>query len=106
MADGPVRAHPDGSVVRVRAVPGASRAAVVGLHGEELRIRVCSPPIDGRANEELCAVLADALGLRAREVHIVAGHSGRSKHIAVPLSPAIVLARLAPWIGLSGVPER
>ncbi len=57
----------------VRAVPGASRANVVGLHGEELRIRVCSPPVDGRANEEVCEVLADALGLRTREVTVVAG---------------------------------
>ncbi|MFM2078865.1 MAG: hypothetical protein RJA49_2755 [Actinomycetota bacterium] len=106
MTDGPVRPHPDGSVVRVRAVPGASRAAVVGLHGDELRIRVCSPPIDGRANEELCAVLADALGLRAREVHVVAGHSARSKQLRVALDPSVVRARLAPWIGISGVPER
>ena len=106
MTDGPVRAHADGSVVRVRAVPGASRAAVVGLHGEELRIRVCSPPVDGRANEELCAVLADALDVRARDVRVVAGHTARSKQLLVALDSSVVRARLAPWIGISGVPER
>ncbi len=57
-----MRAHSQGATVAVRAVPGASRAKVVGLHGDELRIRVCSPPVDGRANVELCTVLADALG--------------------------------------------
>ena len=42
-------AHADGALVAVRAVPGASRAKVDGLHGDEVRIRVCSPPVDGRA---------------------------------------------------------
>lgn len=106
MTAGPVRPHPDGAVVAVRAVPGASRASIVGLHGGELRVRVCSPPVDGRANGELCAVLADALGLRVREVHVVAGHAARSKQLAVGLPPETVVARLATWIGNSGVPER
>lgn len=103
---GPVRHHADGAVVAVRAVPGASRAAVVGLHGDELRIRVCSPPVDGRANDELRSVLADALGLRTRDVEVVAGHSARSKQLLVQLDAAETARRLEPWIGRSGPPER
>lgn len=103
---GPVRHHAEGAVVAVRAVPGASRAAVVGLHGDELRIRVCSPPVDGRANDELCAVLADALGLRGREVRVLAGHTARSKQLLVALDPDETTRRLGPWIGRSGPPER
>ncbi|MEN9643955.1 MAG: hypothetical protein RL238_624 [Actinomycetota bacterium] len=103
---GPVRHHAEGAVVAVRAVPGASRAALIGLHGAELRIRVCSPPVDGRANDELCAVLADALGLRAREVRVVAGHTARSKQLLVALDEAETTRRLEPWIGRSGPPER
>jgi hypothetical protein len=106
MADGPVRPHPAGAVVAVRAVPGASRAAVMGMRGDELRIRVCSPPVDGRANDELRSVLADALSLRPRDVELVSGHTARSKLLSVPLTPADTLARLAPWIGISEVPER
>jgi len=96
---GPVRSHREGSVVAVRAVPGASRAALVGLHGEELRIRVCSPPVDGRANEELCEVLAAALGLRRRDVTVVSGHASRSKQLLVTLDETQTTRRLAPWIG-------
>jgi uncharacterized protein (TIGR00251 family) len=105
MAD-PVRPHPDGTVVAVRAVPGASAAKVMGLHGDELRVRVCSPPIDGRANDELCEVLAAALGLRARDVTVVAGHSSRSKLLLVAAPQADVWAALSPWIGRSEAPER
>jgi len=94
-----VREHPDGAVVAVRAVPGASVAGVLGRHGDELRIRVCSPPVDGRANDEICAVLAKALGLRARSVTLVAGHASRSKQLLVDMPCADVAHRLAPWIG-------
>jgi len=101
-----VREHGAGAVVAVRAVPGASRAEVVGRHGDELRIRVCSPPVDGRANDEVCRVLADALGLRAREVTLLSGHAARSKQVAVALDAAEVRRRLAPWIGPIGAAER
>lgn len=103
---GPVRHHADGAVVAVRAVPGASRAAVVGLHGDELRIRVCSPPVDGRANDELCVVLADTLGLKARDVRVVAGHTARSKQLLVVLDAEETTRRLERWIGRSEPAER
>lgn len=83
----------------MRAQPGASRAVVVGLHGDAVKVKVCSPPVDGRANDELVALLAAALGLREREVAVVAGHSARSKQVLVGLPPDEVLRRLAPWIG-------
>lgn len=89
----------------VRAVPGASRAKVVGLHGDELRIRVCSPPVDGRANVELCTVLADTLGVRTREVTVVAGHTARSKQLLVALPPDEVRRRLEPVISGSGASD-
>jgi uncharacterized protein (TIGR00251 family) len=103
---GPLRAHPDGAVLAVRAVPGASRSAIVGMHGEELKVRVCSPPIDGRANEEICEVVAAALDLRAREVQVVQGHSSRSKLLLVSLAVDDAERRLAGWIGRSDRPER
>jgi uncharacterized protein (TIGR00251 family) len=106
LSAGPVRAHPDGAVVAVRAVPGASRSAIVGLHGEELKVRVCSPPVDGRANDEVCSVLAEALGLRNREVQLVQGHSARSKVLLVALGAEEAERRLQGWIGRSEAPER
>ena len=103
---GPVRAHPEGSVVAVRAVPGASRSAIAGMHGDEMKVRVCSPPVDGRANDEICAVVAQALGLRTREVQLLHGHAARSKLLLVPLAADDVERRLGGCIGRSDPPER
>ncbi len=90
----------------VRAVPGASRAAVAGMLGDALRIRVCSPPVDGRANDELCAVLAEVLGVRRREVRVAAGHTSRSKQLVVSLPAEEVVRRLGSVIGGSEAAER
>ena len=94
-----IRPHPGGAVLTVRASPGASAAAIVGVHGHELRVRVCSPPVDGRANEEVVKVIAGALGLRTRQVQMLSGHTGRSKQVVVALAPAVLMERLLPWIG-------
>ena len=102
----PIRPHPDGCVVAVRVVPGASAAKVVGLHGDELKIKVCSPPLDGRANAEVEAVLAAACGLRARDVALVAGHTSRSKSLVVALSAEEVIRRLERWISPLGPDQR
>lgn len=88
------RAEPDGSIVAVRVVPGASRAEIVGLHGDELKVRVTNPPVGGRATAEVCTVLAEALGVRASTVRVVGGAMSRSKRLWVPVAPGDVRIRL------------
>ena len=43
----------DTVIVNLYVQPGAKRTEVVGLHGDELKIRLTSQPIDGRANDAL-----------------------------------------------------
>jgi uncharacterized protein (TIGR00251 family) len=85
--------------VDVRVQPGASRPGVVGAVDDRLRVRLSSPPVDGRANDELVAVLAEALGLRPREIGIVRGLTGRSKTVRVARTEAEVRTLLVPWMG-------
>lgn len=74
--------------LRVKVVPGASRSEVVGLLGAAVKVRVVAPPEGGQANREVCALLADRLGLPLAQVTVVAG----------PASPVKV-------IGLVGITE-
>ncbi|MFP3881007.1 MAG: DUF167 domain-containing protein [Actinomycetota bacterium] len=76
MADAPLTATEDGVSIAVWVVAGSSRASIDGLHGERVKIRVTSPARQGRANDEVAGMLADALGAK---VVLEAGMRSRSK---------------------------
>ena len=68
----------------IKAVPNAPRSAVVGWLGEALKVKVHAPELEGRANDELCEFLADALALPRRAVTVLQGDKSRQKvlHVA------------------------
>jgi uncharacterized protein (TIGR00251 family) len=67
----------------VHLQPRASDTAIVGLHGDALKVRVQAPPVDGAANDALVELLARLLELRSSDVRIVAGHASRRKVVEV-----------------------
>jgi len=69
--------------IEVRLLPRAQRSEVVGFEGDVLRVRVTAPPVDGRANTALVALLADALGIAKSDVRVVAGQTSRRKVVAL-----------------------
>lgn len=74
--------HPDGVLIDVWVVPGASRDEIAGVHDGRWRVRVAAPPEGGRANRAVCRIVAAGLGVRKAEVH--AGHGSRRKQVLVP----------------------
>ncbi len=90
------RKTPDGWLLTLHIQPGAKKSEVVGLHGDALKVRVASPPVDGKANEALVAFIADQLGLPKRAVQLVRGDTSRAKTVLVTASeidPALLLTR-------------
>ena len=71
--------RPDGALVSVRVQPRARRDEIVGWDGTTLRIRVTAPPVDGRANDAVIRVLAEALGVPRASVGLVSGTASRNK---------------------------
>jgi len=72
-----------GSLVRVKAVPGAKRDEVAGRLGDRLKIRVSAPPEGGKANSAIAALLAKALGVKERDAEVVQGFSSAEKTVLV-----------------------
>jgi uncharacterized protein (TIGR00251 family) len=41
-------------VLSVLIQPRASRAGIVGIHGDRLKVKATAPPVDGKANADVC----------------------------------------------------
>jgi uncharacterized protein (TIGR00251 family) len=76
-------------VLRVQVQPGAGRSAVVGRHGDAVKLKVAAPPEGGRANEAVVALLATTLGVPKDAVRLTSGATSRSKRFRIgPLDVA------------------
>ena len=69
----------------IRVKPGASRAKVGGSYGDPaaLVVSVHAQPVDGQANSAVVDALSAALGVRKADVSVVAGHTCRTKILAI-----------------------
>jgi uncharacterized protein (TIGR00251 family) len=68
---------------------------VVGEVGERLKVAVSGPPVDGKANAELCRFLAASTGVPRSAVTILRGESCREKTVLVRgLTPAAIREHL------------
>lgn len=63
--------------------PGAKCTEISGLHGNALKIRLASPPIEGRANEALMDYVAELFHVPVRQVSLKRGAKSRQKVIVV-----------------------
>jgi len=80
----------------VRLTPRAGRDEVVGWQGDELRVRLRAPPVDGRANEALLRFLASRLDVPPSSVELVSGVTARVKRLRINgLSDAELRRRLS-----------
>jgi uncharacterized protein (TIGR00251 family) len=86
----------DGVTLQIQAQPGAKRTEVVGTYGDCLKVRLASPPVDGKANECLIEFLAGRLGVKRGQVKITRGLSSRRKNVVVAVAgfqPAALLEK-------------
>ncbi len=81
-----------GCTLLLRVQPGARRTRVVGTLGDAVRVSVTAPPEDGRANEEVCALIARLAGVRPRDVSVRLGRASRTKTVFVGGVRAVDLA--------------
>jgi len=67
----------------IRVQPRAKRTEVAGERAGAVVIRVSAPPVDGKANEAVCRLIADRLGVPKSAVRIVRGESARDKVVRI-----------------------
>lgn len=73
----------NGLVLRLYIQPKASRDQIVGLHGDELKVAITAPPVDGQANTHLIKFIAKQFRVAKSQVVIEKGELGRHKQIKI-----------------------
>ena len=70
-------------VLTLHVQTNAARTEFVGLHGSALKIRLHAPPVDGKANEELCRFLAQSFAVKRQAITLLSGETARTKRVRI-----------------------
>lgn len=72
-----------GVVLAVLVQPRASKNQLCGVQGEELKVRLTSPPVDGAANKLCREFFAKLLRCSKSNVSLISGHKSRHKRLLI-----------------------
>jgi hypothetical protein len=92
--------HPDGTILPVRAQPGARRNELRGHQDGALKVCVTQVAEKGKANKALVALLSKELSLRKSQIELIVGEtSGNKRFLIRGITPAELSARIEEKIG-------
>ena len=79
-----VQTLPNGSLLlKIIVQPKASKNEITGLHDDALKLRLTTPPVEGRANKAVIAFLAKRLHLPKSSISIKSGLQNRNKQLLI-----------------------
>ncbi len=70
-------------VLSVKVVPGSSRTELAGIYDGMLKVKLSAAPEKGKANKSLIEFLAGQLGIRKKDIEIVAGQTNPVKQLRI-----------------------
>ncbi len=73
----------EGLTLRLYVQPGAKKTEIAGIHENELKIRLNTPPIEGRANKALLKYIAQIFKVPIRQITLQRGDKSRHKILTV-----------------------
>ena len=74
-----IQAHPG-------AKPGSKRPDIESYGEDALKVRIAAPAVDGRANDALCDLIAERLGVARSAVRVLRGATARRKQVEVRIA--------------------
>ncbi len=70
-------------VVQIKVKPNSKKPRIEEDAGGGMTVYLKSPPVEGKANEELIARLAERFGVPKSRVRIKSGHGSRMKLVEI-----------------------
>ena len=75
--------HPEGTILPVRAQPGARQNEIRGEQNGMLKVSVTQAPEKGKANKALIALLSKEFSLRKSQIELISGATSSQKRLLV-----------------------
>jgi hypothetical protein len=73
-----------GSVITVKIIPRSSKNEIVEImENEIIKIKLTSPPVDGKANQALLAFLSEIARIPTSTISILSGKTSRIKLVSI-----------------------
>lgn len=70
-------------IISIKVTPRAKESLIIEDFENNLKIKVKSPPVDGRANQEILELLADYYKIPKSQIQIIQGSKSRNKLIKI-----------------------
>lgn len=85
----------NGIEVHIRAIPRASKNEIQGIYDGALKIRLTTPPVDGKANQALIKFLSKTLKISKSQIKLTHGDTSRRKTVRISgLNAAQLIGRI------------
>lgn len=66
-------------VVNIKVEPRSSKSGIAGYYGDGLKVKLNSPPVEGKANNELIDILSREFKISKKNIEIIRGEKSKNK---------------------------
>lgn len=70
-------------IIKIKVIPNSSMNKIVEQTGDEWKIKLMTPPIDGGANGSLIKFLVEELKVKKNQIEIIKGQMSRNKLVKI-----------------------
>lgn len=85
----------NGVAFKVKVVPNSSASKIVEVNEEFVKIKLNSPPIEGRANKEVINLLSKVLDIPKTSIELLNGDKNKLKTIGAPITEEHLREKIA-----------
>lgn len=69
--------------IKIKVLPRSSTNQIIGQEGDLFKVKLTSPPVEGKANKALIELLAKRLGIGKGKIEIISGKNSRLKTVRI-----------------------
>lgn len=70
-------------ILHILTQPRASKDEIIGPQGDNLKIRITAPPVEGKANQHLLRFLAKTFRVARSNITLLKGNNSRIKCLSI-----------------------